>query len=29
MDGKIGPNSPYSFDTTTGKEPGEVRKKYM
>lgn len=29
MDGKIGPNSPYSFDTTTGKKPDEVRKKYM
>lgn len=28
MDGKIGPNSPYSFDTTTGKEPDEVRLKY-
>lgn len=28
MDGKIGPNSPYSFDTTTGKQPDEVRLKY-
>ena len=28
MDGKVGPNSPYSFDTTTMKEPGEVRAKY-
>ncbi len=28
MDGKIGPNSPYSFDTTTGKDPEEVRLKY-
>ncbi len=28
MDGKIGPNSPYSFDSTTMKEPEEVRAKY-
>ncbi len=28
MDGKVGPNSPYSFDTTTMKEPQEVRAKY-
>lgn len=28
LDGKIGPNSPYSFDTTTEKEPEEVRGKY-
>ena len=28
MDGKVGPNSPYSFDTTTAKEPEEVRGKY-
>lgn len=28
MDGKVGPNSPYSFDSTTMKEPEEVRKKY-
>lgn len=28
MDGKVGPNSPYSFDTTTDKEPEEVRARY-
>ncbi len=28
MKGKIGPNSPYSFDTTSEKPPEEVRKKY-
>ena len=28
LDGKVGPNSPYSFDTTTEKEPEEVRMKY-
>lgn len=28
MDGRIGPNSPYSFDSTTMKEPREVRAKY-
>lgn len=28
MDGKVGPNSPYSFDTTTMKTPDDVRKKY-
>jgi len=28
MDGKVGPNSPYSFDTTTAKQPEEVREKY-
>ncbi len=28
LDGKVGPNSPYSFDSTTMKEPEEVRKKY-
>jgi putative methanogenesis marker protein 2 len=28
LDGKIGPNSKYSFDTTTTKEPEEVRGKY-
>ncbi len=28
MDGKMGPNSPYSFDSTTFKEPDEVRAKY-
>ncbi len=28
MDGKAGPNSPYSFDSTTMKEPEEVRGKY-
>ena len=28
LDGKIGPNSQYSFDTTTTKEPEEVRRKY-
>lgn len=28
MDGKVGPNSPFSFDSTTMKEPEEVRKKY-
>jgi selenophosphate synthetase-related protein len=28
MDGKVGPNSPYSFDTTTAKKPEEVRGKY-
>jgi putative methanogenesis marker protein 2 len=28
MDGKMGPNSPYSFDSTTFKEPAQVRTKY-
>ncbi len=28
MDGKAGPNSPYSFDSTTMKEPEAVREKY-
>ena len=28
MEGKVGPNSPYSFDSTTMKEPQEVRAKY-
>lgn len=28
MDGKVGPNSPYSFDSTTMKEPELVRAKY-
>ncbi len=28
MDGKVGPNSPYSFDSTTMKEPQDVRAKY-
>ncbi len=28
MDGRVGPNSPYSFDSTTMKEPEEVRAKY-
>src|SRR5659263_144933 len=28
MDGKMGPNSPYSFDSTTFKEPAQVRAKY-
>jgi putative methanogenesis marker protein 2 len=28
IDGKAGPNSPYSFDSTTMKEPEEVRGKY-
>ncbi len=28
MDGKVGPNSPYSFDSTTTKEPEVVRAKY-
>ncbi|MBU4372979.1 MAG: methanogenesis marker 2 protein, partial [Euryarchaeota archaeon] len=28
MDGKVGPNSPYSFDSTTMKEPEVVRTKY-
>jgi putative methanogenesis marker protein 2 len=28
LDGKVGPNSAYSFDTTTAKEPEEVRGKY-
>lgn len=28
MDGRVGPNSPYSFDTTTMKTPEDVRKKY-
>ncbi|VVB85014.1 Thiamine-monophosphate kinase [uncultured archaeon] len=28
MEGRIGPNSPYSFDSTTMKEPGDVRAKY-
>lgn len=28
MGGKVGPNSPYSFDSTTMKEPEAVREKY-
>lgn len=28
MDGKMGPNSPYSYDSTTFKEPDEVRARY-
>ncbi len=28
MNGRMGPNSPYSFDSTTMKEPEEVRMKY-
>ncbi|HEY9247230.1 MAG TPA: AIR synthase-related protein, partial [Candidatus Methanoperedens sp.] len=28
MNGRIGPNSPYSFDSTTMKEPEKVRAKY-
>jgi putative methanogenesis marker protein 2 len=28
MDGRVGPNSPYSFDSTTMKTPEEVRAKY-
>jgi putative methanogenesis marker protein 2 len=28
MDGRLGPNSPYSFDSTTMKKPEEVRAKY-
>ncbi len=28
MEGRIGPNSPYSFDSTTMKKPEEVRAKY-
>ncbi|MCG2735838.1 MAG: methanogenesis marker 2 protein, partial [Candidatus Methanoperedenaceae archaeon] len=28
MDGRMGPNSPYSFDSTTMKEPEDVRVKY-
>ncbi|MCZ7393221.1 MAG: methanogenesis marker 2 protein [Candidatus Methanoperedens sp.] len=28
MEGKVGPNSPYSFDSTTMKEPVVVREKY-
>jgi putative methanogenesis marker protein 2 len=28
MEGKIGPNSPYSFDSTTMKDPEEIRSKY-
>ncbi|MDD3042899.1 MAG: methanogenesis marker 2 protein [Methanosarcinaceae archaeon] len=29
MDGKIGPNSPYSWDTTSFKEPSVVRESYL
>jgi putative methanogenesis marker protein 2 len=29
MDGKIGPNSPYSWDTTSFKEPAKVRETYL
>ncbi len=29
MDGKIGPNSPYSWDTTSDKEPEVVRERYL
>ncbi|KCZ70995.1 putative methanogenesis marker protein 2 [Candidatus Methanoperedens nitroreducens] len=28
MDGRVGPNSPYSFDSTTMKEAEEVRRRY-
>ncbi len=28
MDGRLGPNSPYSFDSTTMKKPEDVRAKY-
>ena len=28
MEGRLGPNSPYSFDSTTMKKPEEVREKY-
>ncbi len=28
MEGRVGPNSPYSFDSTTMKEPQQVREKY-
>jgi selenophosphate synthetase-related protein len=29
MDGKIGPNSPYSWDTTSFKEPAKIRETYL
>lgn len=29
MQGRLGPNSPYSWDTTTMKSSGDVREKYM
>ncbi len=29
MEGQVGPNSPYSWDTTTMKSPAEVREKYL
>lgn len=29
MEGQVGPNSPYSWDTTTMKTPAEVKEKYM
>jgi len=29
MDGRIGPNSPYSWDTTSFKDPETVRKRYL
>lgn len=29
LDGKIGPNSPYSWDTTSFKEPAKVRETYL
>lgn len=29
MEGRVGPNSPYSWDSTTMKNPREVREKYM
>jgi putative methanogenesis marker protein 2 len=29
MEGRVGPNSPYSWDTTTMKTPAEVREKFM
>jgi uncharacterized protein len=29
MDGKIGPNSPYSWDTTSFKDPAVIRKSYL
>lgn len=29
MEGRVGPNSPYSWDTTTMKDPAEVREKYL
>jgi selenophosphate synthetase-related protein len=29
MDGKMGPNSPYSFESTSLKEPAQIRAKYL